>query len=124
MIAGEPIIFVVENDWRMRRFICAVLKYSTHALVVESSGLHGLLLRARHFGREMDMLILNIELAGRKQDRPRPRNCRRESVDGSPIDLRQKPAASRYSAHLAVPLHPVPDNGVPALRQPTVLLLR
>jgi two-component SAPR family response regulator len=64
MISGEPVIFVVENDWRTRRFICTVLKYSARALVVESSSPHEALLQARQIGRGIDILIADTELAG------------------------------------------------------------
>ena len=67
MIAGEPVIFVVENDWRTRRFICTVLKYSTHTLSVESSGPHEALLQTQQTGRGIDMLISKHRTGRRKQ---------------------------------------------------------
>jgi FixJ family two-component response regulator len=62
-IAGEPVIFVVEDDWRTRDFICTVLKYSTNARVIESSGPHDVLMPAQETERRIDLLIANVDLA-------------------------------------------------------------
>jgi hypothetical protein len=50
--AGERVIFVVEDDWRTRHFICTVLKYSVSAMVF----------LARELAYCIDLLISNIEV--------------------------------------------------------------
>jgi CheY-like chemotaxis protein len=64
--AGEPVIFVVEDDWRTRHFICTVLKYSVNALVIESSSPDDALVLARQLEYRIDLLISNIDLANAK----------------------------------------------------------
>lgn len=63
---GERVIFVVEDDWRTRHFICTVLKYSTNALVFASSSPHHALAFALELDCHIDLLISNIELADSK----------------------------------------------------------
>jgi|HubBroStandDraft_6_1064221.scaffolds.fasta_scaffold803086_1 hypothetical protein len=64
--AGEPVIFVVEGDWRTRHFICTVLKYSISALVIESSSARDALVLAREIEFRIDLLISNIDMADAK----------------------------------------------------------
>jgi hypothetical protein len=54
------VILVVEDDWRTRHFIGTVLKYSTGAVVMESSSPHDALVLARNLGYRIDLLIFNI----------------------------------------------------------------
>jgi FixJ family two-component response regulator len=64
--ASEPVILVVDDDWRTRDFVCTVLKYSIGALVIESSHPEDALVLARGLGRRTGLLISNVELAGAK----------------------------------------------------------
>jgi DNA-binding NtrC family response regulator len=59
--AGKRVIFVVEDDWRTRHFICTVLKYSANALIIESSNPQEALVRARELAYRIDLLISNID---------------------------------------------------------------
>jgi DNA-binding NarL/FixJ family response regulator len=60
---GEPVIFVVENDCSVRRFICALLRYTTNALVAEAADPYAALSLARKVGRPIDLLISDIHLS-------------------------------------------------------------
>jgi DNA-binding NarL/FixJ family response regulator len=60
---ASRVIFVVEDNWRTRNFICTVLKYSDDARVIESSNAHDALVMARELACGIDLLISNIDLA-------------------------------------------------------------
>jgi CheY-like chemotaxis protein len=60
---ASRVILVVENDWRTRHFISTLLKYSTNALVIESSHPHEALVLARDLEPRLDLLISNVNLA-------------------------------------------------------------
>jgi hypothetical protein len=64
--ARERVIFVVEEDWRTRHFICTILKYSVSAMVIESSSPHNALFLARELEYRIDLLITNIDLGDAK----------------------------------------------------------
>jgi DNA-binding NtrC family response regulator len=77
---AERIIFVVENDWRTRHFICTVLKYSVKAIVIESSNPHNALFLARQLECRIDLLISNIDLGDAKTGM----DLAREIVESNP----------------------------------------
>ncbi|HLK64442.1 MAG TPA: response regulator [Bryobacteraceae bacterium] len=62
----EPMILIVENDWRTSRFIRTILKYETNALVMEASCPRAALLMAKALDRPIDLLIVEVELAHAK----------------------------------------------------------
>jgi hypothetical protein len=63
---GKRVILVVEDDWRTRHFIGAVLKYSVNALAIESSSPRDALVLARKLECRIDLPISNIDLADAK----------------------------------------------------------
>ena len=70
--AGAPVIFVVEDDWRTRHFICTVLKYSARALVIEFSSPQDALAVAREHECGIDMLIASLDWDDSKPASTRP----------------------------------------------------
>jgi DNA-binding response OmpR family regulator len=59
----EPVIFVVEDDPRVRRFICTLLRQTTTAAVAEAEDPCTALLMARTSGAPIDLLISDINLS-------------------------------------------------------------
>jgi DNA-binding NtrC family response regulator len=62
-LSDGPVIVVVENDWRTCRFIFTVLKYETHAAVIEAPSPSAALSMVRSLGRPVDLLIVDVDLA-------------------------------------------------------------
>jgi DNA-binding NtrC family response regulator len=60
--SGEPIIFVVEDDFRIRHLIGTLLRRLTPAAVSEAADPHAALLMARDIGSRVDLLISDIDL--------------------------------------------------------------
>ena len=52
-----PVILVVEEDWRARRFIRTVLTYAAGARVIDAPAVEPALAAARALERPVDMLI-------------------------------------------------------------------
>lgn len=63
---AEPLIFVVEDDGRIRRFVCSILKYATKALIIGASNPEAAIKMARAIGRPVDLLISDIDLGADK----------------------------------------------------------
>ena len=63
---GRPLILVVDDDSRTRRFVCTVLKYFTGAVVMEAASPKAALLMALALDRPIDLLVSDIELADAK----------------------------------------------------------
>jgi len=61
--SGEPIVFVVEDDFRVRHLICTLLRRATTAVVIEAPNPSAALLAARNFGGRIDLLISDINLS-------------------------------------------------------------
>jgi DNA-binding response OmpR family regulator len=59
----EPLIFVVEDDTRIRRFICTLLTRTTEASVAEAADPFTALSMARMSARPIDLLISDIDLS-------------------------------------------------------------
>ncbi len=59
-ILREPLFLLVGDDWRARRFIRTVLKYSTAASMTEASDLHEACSIAGEAGRPVDLLIVEL----------------------------------------------------------------
>ena len=60
----EPLMLLVEEDWRMRRFLCTVLKYATKALVIEAADAAAGMARAAELDRPIDLLICGAGAEG------------------------------------------------------------
>jgi DNA-binding NtrC family response regulator len=63
---APPLILVVDDDSRTRRFVVALLKYSTEMQVVEAGSPGEALAIAPHLGRPIALLISDIELGDAK----------------------------------------------------------
>jgi response regulator RpfG family c-di-GMP phosphodiesterase len=61
-VNGEPLIFVVDDENSIRRFICVLLRHLTSAVVVQSGDPHTALAIARKMNRPIDLLISDIDL--------------------------------------------------------------
>ena len=59
--SSGPTVLLVEDDWRTRRFIRTVLRYSMDAHVVESAGPVEALAARSEGERPIDILIAKIE---------------------------------------------------------------
>ncbi len=57
-------MLLVEEDWRMRRFLCTVLKYATNALVIEAADAAAGMARAAQLDRPIDLLICGAGAEG------------------------------------------------------------
>ena len=64
--AMEPVILVIDDDLRTRRFICTLLKYSTKALVLHAGSPQAALETARGSVRPIDLIISDIDLRDAK----------------------------------------------------------
>ena len=60
--SGEPVIFVVENDFRIRHLIGTLLRRLTPAGVTEAADPHIALSTARNIPGRIDLLISDIDL--------------------------------------------------------------
>ena len=60
--SGEPVIFVVDDDFRIRHLIGTLLRRLTPAAVTEAADPHAALLMARNIGGPIDLLISDIDL--------------------------------------------------------------
>ena len=58
----ESFIFVVEDDCRIRSFLCTLLRYATTASVVAAADPYAALSMAHKAGRPIDLLISGINL--------------------------------------------------------------
>jgi DNA-binding NtrC family response regulator len=92
-LISQPLIFVVEDDWRTRRFICTVLKYATNAHVMEASCAHTALSMAQALDRPIDLLISEVDLAGAEcgLDLPRKMAARSPSMNVLLVSFRDCP---------------------------------
>jgi DNA-binding NtrC family response regulator len=59
----EPVIFVVEDDSRIRHFLCTLLRHATTASVAEAADPYTALSMARSVGGPIDLLISDIDLS-------------------------------------------------------------
>jgi DNA-binding NtrC family response regulator len=59
----EPVIFVVEDDSTIRRFLCTLLRRATKAFVAEAGDPYIALSMARAAGGPIDLLISDINLS-------------------------------------------------------------
>jgi len=62
-VKDEPVIFVVDDEAGIRRFISVLLKHLTSAVVVQSGDPHTALSIARKMSRPIDLLISDIDLS-------------------------------------------------------------
>jgi len=74
---ATPAILVVEDDWRTRSFICTVLKYFAHGIVLEASSRGGALSNLENLKQPLDLLIADIGLAGASNGIDLARECGR-----------------------------------------------
>jgi DNA-binding NtrC family response regulator len=63
IVPGEPVIFVVDDEAGVRRFISVLLRRLTSAVVVESGSPETALAIARKMNRPIDLLISDIDLS-------------------------------------------------------------
>jgi two-component system, response regulator PdtaR len=63
---APPLILLVDDDSRTRRFVVALLKYSAENHVVEAGSPGEAFAIARELGRPIDLLISDIELGDAK----------------------------------------------------------
>lgn len=61
----QPAILVVEDDWSVRRFICAVLKHATKAAVIEAADPESAYSKTAELAQPIDVLISDIHLSAR-----------------------------------------------------------
>jgi DNA-binding NtrC family response regulator len=61
--AGGPLILILADDWRTRRFICTVLKYKTNAYLIEAVSPHAARSVTRDLRQPIDLLISELEWA-------------------------------------------------------------
>lgn len=62
-IPRNPLIVLVEEDRRIRRFLCTILKYATKAIVIEAVNPCTALSWAGKTGCPIDLLVSNIDLS-------------------------------------------------------------
>jgi len=61
--SGEPVVFVVEDDFRIRHLICTLLRRATRAVVIEAANPYAALSTARNFAGRIDLLISDVNLS-------------------------------------------------------------
>jgi DNA-binding NtrC family response regulator len=59
----EPVVFVVEVDFRIRHLICTLLRRATTAAVIEAANPYAALSTARNFAGRIDLLISDVNLS-------------------------------------------------------------
>jgi DNA-binding NtrC family response regulator len=95
---GESLIFVVDDNWSTRRFLCTVLRHTTTAAVREAASPAEALSMARAAGRPVDVLISDISL----------------SADMNGIDLAREIATEHPAMRvLLISGGDVPEGGIP-----------
>ena len=63
---AERVILVAAGEWRTRRFVSTVLRYSTRASVIEAAGYDAAWSKTTQIPRPVDFLISEIELSSGK----------------------------------------------------------
>ncbi len=61
-LKGEPVIFVVDDESSIRRFICMLLRHLTSALVVDAADPYAALSSAEKMNQPIDLLISDMDL--------------------------------------------------------------
>lgn len=102
---SEPLILIVEDDASTRRWLCALLKWSSTAGIMEASNPDAALLMARAAARPIDLLISDINLGSDKDGLELAREIASANprvkvllISGGPKPERDMPSGWRFLA--------------------------